>query len=107
MTNGAEYLRVACRKTNKLCEMCFPFSRRRVVISIQVHSIRKGMPYDEHDDDDGSTRRSEITALHRSNVRRRVMISQYLDKMRLNRKYLLRLNEKDIWDIVILKIYFQ
>lgn len=60
------------------------------------------MPYG-----DGSTRRSEITALYWSDVRRRVMISQYLDKMRLNRKYLFRLNEKDIWDIVILKIYFQ
>lgn len=66
------------------------------------------MPYDEHDyDGDGSTRRSKITALRWSNVRARVMISQYLDKMRLNRKYLLRLDEKDIWDIVIPKIYFQ
>lgn len=65
------------------------------------------MRYDEHDDGDGSTRRSKITASHWSNVRRRVMISQYLDKMRLNRKYLFRLNEKDIWDIVIPNIYFQ
>lgn len=98
---SAEYLHAAYRKTNK---QCFPFSHRIMVIRIQVHSFRKGMRYV----DDGGVRYSKISALWWSNVRKRVMISQYLDKMRLNRKYLLRFNGNDgSGKLLFRRIYFQ